>query len=165
VDHTDDQAELFRVVDAAGRPLGLATRAACHADSSLIHRSVAVVVTTPAGRLFQRRGLGKDTGAGAWDVACSGHVGAGETDEEAARRELAEEVGITDATPVHLGTLLLELATETELCAVFAVASDGPFVVRPPEVIGLACFGTGERPTPLTPSARRVLAFADTNAG
>ena len=159
MDGTDDQGELFQVVDADDRPVAVRTRADCHADRTLIHRSVFVVVETAAGRLFQRRGHGKDTGPGSWDLACTGHVAAGEAYVDAARRELAEEVGIVAAAPEHIGTLLLDLASEQEMCAVFVVHHEGPFVVRPPEVIGLACFRAGEEPAPLTPATERVLAF------
>ena len=156
---SDDQQELFQVVDEHDQPIGTATRAACHADRTLIHRSVWVLVDTTDGMLYQRRGYGKDSNPGAWDLACAGHVAAGEEYEEAACRELAEEVGITGAVPQHAGTFLMRMPDETEMCAIFRLHHDGPFTVRPPEVIGLAAFRAGEEPRPLTPSAERVLAF------
>jgi isopentenyldiphosphate isomerase len=154
---TDDQGELFQVVDEDDRPLAARSRADCHADPSLIHRSVWVVVTTPDGMLYQRRGLGKDSSPGAWDLACAGHVAAGESYLAAAIRELAEEVGIVDAEPVHAGTFLMRLPHETEMSTVFTLHHPGPFLVRPPEVIGLVALA--EPPVPLTPSAELVLAF------
>lgn len=156
---TDDQTELFEVVDAEDRPLGARTRAECHADPRLIHRSVFVVVETSAGVLFQRRGLGKDSHPGHWCLACAGHVAAGETYRDAAARELLEEVGVAGAEPVLAGSFLMRLATETEMAAVFLLSHDGPFTVQLPEVIGLAVFPAGERPSPLTPSAEQVLDF------
>ncbi len=152
---TDDQDELFEVVDENDRPTGPRTRAACHADPTLIHRSVWVLVGTPDGMLYQRRGLGKDSNPGAWDLACAGHVTTGESYADAARRELAEEVGITDAVLVHAGTFLMRMPHETEMAAVYTTEHAGPFLVRPPEVIGLVAFA--EPPSPITPSARRVL--------
>jgi isopentenyldiphosphate isomerase len=156
---TDDQQELFQVVDVHDRPVGARTRAECHADPTLIHRSVWVLVDTPHGMLYQRRGHGKDSSPGAWDLACAGHVAAGEEYLAAARRELAEEVGITDALPELVGTFLMRLPHETEMCAIFRLHHGGPVVVRPPEVIGLVAFRAGEEPRPLTPSAELVLAF------
>jgi hypothetical protein len=135
---TDDQTEVFQVVDADDREIAVRTRAECHADRALIHRSVFVCVETPAGTVFQRRGLGKDSNPGWWCLACAGHVAAGESYLEAA---------------------LLELPDETEMTCVFVAHYDGPLVVQPPEVIGLAAFPAGEEPEPLTPSARRVLEF------
>jgi isopentenyldiphosphate isomerase len=156
---TDDQAELFQVVDADDQPLMVRTRAECHADPGLIHRSVFVVIETGAGILFQQRGLEKDTYPGFWCLSCAGHVSAGESYEEAARRELAEEVGVEDGELELLGTLLMRLPDETEMGAVFAMRHDGPFVVQPPEVIGLATFAPDDPPSPLTPSAVQILDF------
>jgi isopentenyldiphosphate isomerase len=158
---TDDQTEAFQVVDLYDREIEVRTRAECHADRTLIHRSVFVCIETPAGTVFQRRGLGKDSHPGWWCLACAGHVAAGEGYEEAARRELAEESGIDDPDLVleHAGTFLIELPDESEMACVFRARYDGPLVVRPPEVIGLAAFGPGELPEPLTPSARIVLEF------
>ena len=53
----------------------------------------------------------------------------------------------------------MELPDETEMASVYVARYDGPLVVRPPEVIGLAAFPAGEVPEPLTPSARMVLDF------
>jgi isopentenyldiphosphate isomerase len=156
---TDDQTEVFQVVDADDREIAVRTRAECHADPALIHRSVFVCVETPAGTVFQRRGLGKDSNPGWWCLACAGHVAAGESYLDAAVRELREEAGIEGAALEHRGTFLLALPDETEMTCVFAAWYDGPLVVRPPEVIGLAAFPPGEEPEPLTPSARRVLEF------
>ena len=46
---TDDQTEAFQVVDAEDREIAVRTRAECHADRTLIHRSVFVCIETPAG--------------------------------------------------------------------------------------------------------------------
>jgi isopentenyldiphosphate isomerase len=156
---TDDQAELFQVVDADDRPVAVRTRADCHADSGLIHRSVFVVIDTGAGILFQQRGLTKDTYPGFWCLSCAGHVSAGESYDEAAQRELAEEVGVVDGELELLGTLLMRLPDETEMGAVFRMRHAGPFVVEPPEVIGLATFAPDAPPAPLTPSALQILDF------
>ena len=105
------QDEIFCVVDRDDHVLGYRTRAECHADATLIHRSVSVVVETSEGMLFQRRSLRKDSSPGFWDVACSGHVDGEETYAEAAVRELGEELGYHGPPPEHLGTLLTGQAT------------------------------------------------------
>jgi isopentenyl-diphosphate delta-isomerase len=156
---TDDQSERFQVVDADDREVDVRTRAECHADRSLIHRSVFVCVESAAGIVFQRRGLGKDSHPGWWCLACAGHVAAGESYREAAERELAEEAGIAGAELEHVGTFLMLLPEESEMAAVFRARYDGPLTVLPPEVIGLAAFPAGEVPEPLTPSAVMVLDF------
>ena len=55
------QDEVFCVVDRDDRVLGYRTRAECHADASLIHRSVSVIVETSEGLLMQRRSPRKDS--------------------------------------------------------------------------------------------------------
>lgn len=143
------------MLDAEGREIGSAPRALCHADPSLIHPSVHVVVVTPEGCLWQLRGYGKDSAPGNWDHACSGHVALGEDARTAAVRELAEEIGVTvdPGALTQLDQVLCELGNETELTTVFRLEHDGPFVLRQPEVAGLAVLPRGRRPEPLSPSA------------
>ncbi len=162
---SDDQSERFQVVDEHDRELRTATRAECHADPGLIHRSVFVIVETDAGRLFQRRGLLKDTHPGWWCLSCAGHVAAGESYAESARRELAEETGIEGVELERIGTLLMRFADETEMAGIFAATHSGEMIVRPPEVIGLVAFPAGSEPDPLTPSARLVLDFLHAQKG
>jgi isopentenyl-diphosphate delta-isomerase len=91
--------ELFDVVDDDDQVIGQAPRREVHAQR-LSHRAVHVLVHDAMGRLFlQKRSLGKDTFPGCWDSSCSGHVDAGETYLEAARRELGEELGWRDLSP------------------------------------------------------------------
>jgi isopentenyldiphosphate isomerase len=151
------------VLDAEGHEIGNAPRAACHADPSLIHPSVHVVVVTPDGCLWQLRGYGKDTAPGHWDHACSGHLSLGEDARGAALRELAEELGIAvDGSALRqLGRMLCDLGNETELTTVFRLEHDGPFALQPPELAGLAVLPPGARPDPLSPSALLLSAHLD----
>lgn len=150
----DDPDERFPLVDERGRAVGTATRAACHADPSLVHPSVHVVVLAPGGMLWQLRGPYKDTAPGAWDHACSGHVGVGESPDQAALRELQEELGVRVAAGAlePLGRLLVRLPSETELTSVYRLRHDGPFTIHPPELGGIAILEPGRRPDPLSPS-------------
>ena len=158
----DDPAELLVVVDAADRVLEHRRRAEVHADRSLLHRSLCVVVETLGGTLWQRRGFGKDTDPGSWDMACTGHVGARDPDvETAVQRELHEELGIA-GDPVLVGRLIVELPEERELVAVYRLWHPGPFVVAPPEVAGLVVYPPGTRPEPLSPWSLKVLEWLDT---
>lgn len=94
--------ELFDVVDQNDRVIGRARRADVHARG-LRHRAVHVLVFDPEGRLgVQRRSFEKDTLPGTWTTSCSGHVDAGEDYFSAARRELAEEIGIALVDPSRL---------------------------------------------------------------
>ena len=158
------QDELFCVVDRDDNVLGYRTRAECHADRSLIHRSLSVIVETSEGMLLQRRSLRKDSSPGWWDLACSGHVDGDESYAAAAARELREELGYDGPAPEHLGTTITDLGDEVEMAAVFRLRVDGPFRLMLPEVIGLGVFPADDLPGPLTPSARQLLAFAGYDA-
>jgi isopentenyldiphosphate isomerase len=151
------------VLDAAGREIGSAPRAVCHADPSLIHPSVHIVVMTAEGCLWQLRGYGKDSAPGEWDHACTGHVGLGEDARTAAVRELAEEIGVTVAADDlrEVARVLCELGNETELTTVFRLAHEGPFTLRLPEVAGLEVLPRGQRPDPLSASAQLLNARLD----
>jgi isopentenyl-diphosphate Delta-isomerase len=151
------------VLDSDGREIGIASRAACHSDASLIHPSVHVVVMTGSGCLWQLRGYGKDSAPGHWDHACSGHVGLGEDARSAAVRELAEELGIAvgDSALEQVDRVLCELGNETELTTVFRLEHDGPFTLQLPELAGLAVLPRGRRPDPLSPSALLLSARLD----
>jgi isopentenyldiphosphate isomerase len=90
--------ELVDVVDAHDRVVATVPRRQVRAER-LRHRAVFVVVNSSAGELLvHRRSDAKDLWPGRWDVCVGGVVGAGEGWDDAARRELAEEVGI-DARP------------------------------------------------------------------
>jgi isopentenyldiphosphate isomerase len=151
------------VVDADGREIGSASRAACHSDPSLIHPSVHVVVVTGSGCLWQLRGYGKDSAPGQWDHGCSGHVSLGEDARTAAVRELAEELGIAvDLTALdQVDRVLCDLGNETELTTVFRLEHEGPFTIQLPELAGLAVLPAGQRPDPMSPSALMLSARLD----
>lgn len=69
----------------------------------LRHRSVFVLVRSPDGKvLIHKRSDEKDLWPGWWDIAVGGVVASGEAYDDAARRELWEEMGI-DAAPVAIG--------------------------------------------------------------
>ncbi len=91
--------ELFDIYDEQGRHIGTAPRRVCHGDPSLIHRTAHVVVIHPETGfvLLQKRSMDKDIQPGKWDTAVGGHLALGESFEEGAKRELAEELGVTDA--------------------------------------------------------------------
>ena len=113
------------MIDAEGREIGSAPRATCHADPSLIHPSVHVVVITGSGCLWQLRGYGKDSAPGHWDHACSGHVSLGENARTAAVRELGEEIGVVvdGGALEQVARVLCELGNETELTTIFRLAA------------------------------------------
>lgn len=88
-------SELIEVYTEDGTGTGVAkSRASIHADGDW-HVVAFLWVFDARGRIvLQRRSLDKDTWPGRWDASAAGHVQAGEPIDEAARRELAEELGL-----------------------------------------------------------------------
>ncbi len=92
-----DPDERFDLVDGEGRPLGRTKRRAdVHRDGDW-HRAIHLWVVNATGArpwvLLQRRSAAKDTWPGRLDVSVAGHLGAGESPDDALR-EADEEVGL-----------------------------------------------------------------------
>jgi 16S rRNA (adenine1518-N6/adenine1519-N6)-dimethyltransferase len=87
--------ERFRVVDKNDKILRDASRSEVHANN-LRHRAVHILIFNPAGEVYlQQRSRWKDRHPLKWDSSAAGHVGAAESYDETAQRELKEELGIT----------------------------------------------------------------------
>lgn len=82
------------IVDENDVPLGIQTRSHMRANN-LIHRASYILVFNNNAELYvQKRTATKDVYPGFFDLAAGGVVLKGETYEEAAVRELFEELGI-----------------------------------------------------------------------
>ena len=116
--------EIFDVVDADDRVIGQAHRSVVHAGR-LLHRAVHIFVFNSRGDLLmQLRSHLKDEYPLCYTSSASGHLGSGETYDEAAPRELQEELGLQGplewlakfpAAPetAHEHTVLYRLTTST----------------------------------------------------
>lgn len=123
----DNEQEMFPLVDEEGNITGAATRGECHNGSKLLHPVVHLHVFNARGELYlQRRPEWKDIQPGKWDTSVGGHVDLGENVDEALKREVREELGITDFRPVPLGHYVFESARERELVFTFRTVYDGP---------------------------------------
>jgi isopentenyl-diphosphate delta-isomerase type 1 len=131
---TDNQNELFIVVDESDNIIDYRTRADCHNDKTLIHRAIGVLVYNSLGELLlQKRSLTKDTYPGFWAISIGGHVTQGQTYEQTAKREMKEELGIS-APLEKIGKWLYRLPNETEYGVLYKSINDGPFRLEPKEV-------------------------------
>jgi len=111
---------------------------------NLRHRAVYVLVVDGAGRLLaHRRADWKDVWPGRWDVAFGGVAAVGETPAETARRELAEEAGVS-APLERLGEGAYEDGEVRVRGDVFLARSGGPFAFADGEVVETAWVAPGE---------------------
>ncbi len=130
------QEEIFEIFDEHDCLTGTARRGECHGNPELIHRTAHVVVYHPDGRiLLQRRSMNKDIQPGKWDTAVGGHVMPGETYEQAAVREMTEELGLPETTPLKfLFDSRIRNDIESENVRVFSAVSAGPFDFQKEEI-------------------------------
>jgi 8-oxo-dGTP pyrophosphatase MutT (NUDIX family) len=127
--------ELVTIVDDANREVGVAPRWKMRAER-LPHRSTYIFVFDSQDRLYvQHRTLIKDVFPGYWDLAAGGVVLAGETYEESAERELAEELGIRGT---NLETWFDFYVEEYRVWGrAFGCRYEGPLVLQEEEVQGV----------------------------
>jgi 16S rRNA (adenine1518-N6/adenine1519-N6)-dimethyltransferase len=131
--------EMFCLVDAHDCVIGAKSREYVHVNN-LRHRAIHVLIFNLRGEIFlQRRSIWKDMHPGRWDSSTSGHVAPDESYEEAAHRELSEEIGI-DCHLESVGKLPCSGATGWEFIAVFRGRHEGPFSLAPLEIETAAFF-------------------------
>ena len=122
----DEVVALYDPDDVAGRVVGSAPRSAVRARN-LPHAATAVLVRRGDGAWFVHRRAGtKDLWPGVHDCAAGGVILAGESPDEAARRELAEELAIEGVEPRPLLTAWYRGPDTHYLAHVYQVVWDGP---------------------------------------
>ncbi len=130
---TDNQQEMFDIVDKNNKVIGKATRKEAH-TKGLLHRAVHILIVNSKGQmLLQKRSMTKDLYKGYWIDATAGHVDSGESYESTARRELKEELGIS----TKLETLFdckKYTGNDNEIIRVFLGKHSGPFKINKEEV-------------------------------
>lgn len=115
------------MVDDYDRVVATVTRAQMRAEN-LHHRAVSIVVLGSDGRLLvHRRATTKDVWPGMWDIAAGGVVAAGETYDDAGRRELAEELGVLAKNWELLGNGTFVDDSVSMIGRGYLVVHDGPF--------------------------------------
>jgi len=126
--------ELVEEVDVDGAAIRVVTRAEMRAGR-LRHRATFIAVVDSQGRLLihQRSPL-KDIWPSRWDIAAGGVAAVGESWQQGAQRELAEELGI-DATVELLGSGRYDGDDAHLVAAVFVAHHDGEVRFADGEVV------------------------------
>ena len=115
------------LVDEAGLSLGSAPRIEVHTEQTPLHLAFSAYLFNARGEvLLTRRALGKKTWPGVWTNSCCGHPRPSESLEDAARRRIREELGLTVGPLVPLlpefryRAVDVSGIVENEICPVFA---------------------------------------------
>ena len=126
-------SEPFAVVDENDRVIGAAPRAKVHGDN-LLHRAVHILLFNDTGELFlQKRSRLKDRHPLVWDSSAAGHGDAGEDYDEAATRELREELGV-ETSLERVAKLPASDRTGQEFIWLYRGRHNGPFQLARSEV-------------------------------
>jgi isopentenyldiphosphate isomerase len=88
------ESEMLDIVDMDDNVIGASTKEDKIAKG-LVSRNVAVFIRDGKKILIAKRAMNKRTFPGRYDLSACGNVAAGESYEDAARRELMEELGIS----------------------------------------------------------------------
>ncbi|WP_437205569.1 NUDIX hydrolase [Planctomicrobium sp. SH664] len=129
--------EMFDVCDEQDRVIGQAPRSVVHARN-LLHRAVHIWVWNSRGDLLlQLRSTTKDQYPSCFTSSASGHVDAGETYQEAAVRELREELQLAGEL-THISQLAASASTAYEHTALYFLTSDSPPVPDAAEIAELS---------------------------
>ena len=127
--------ELVDIVDEHDQVIATVSRREMR-KSNLRHRAVYIAVQGTDGRLFaHQRSFAKDVRPGAWDIAVGGVVGAGESYDEAAVREVSEEIGVEGATLTPWGGGMFGDESFELIGRCYHLVHDGPFTFNDGEVI------------------------------
>ncbi|HYS96129.1 MAG TPA: 16S rRNA (adenine(1518)-N(6)/adenine(1519)-N(6))-dimethyltransferase RsmA [Chthoniobacterales bacterium] len=128
-----EQEESFSIVDEYDRVIGSAPRGQVHANN-LLHRAVHLLIFNSAEEVFlQLRSRRKDRHPLLWDSSAAGHVNAGEEYDQAAARELTEELGIQ--IPLEkVAKLTASERTDSEFVSLYYGSHDGKLRLNPNEI-------------------------------
>lgn len=121
----DPGDELVDLIDPDNRVLGQTSRREVR-TRNLLHRGVGILCLDSRDRVYvHRRTETKDVFPGMYDMFVGGVVGAGESFETAATREIDEELGIRGPRPRYLFRHLYHGPRNHSLIQVYSVVWDG----------------------------------------
>lgn len=132
--------DMIVLVDETNKPIRTARKLETHNDKTPLHRAFSIFLFNRNGEtLVQKRALGKKTWAGIWSNSCCGHQMLHESLEDAAKRRLRYELGLSN---ISLLLILKDFRyraekdgiVENEICPVFVGFIESEPNANPAEV-------------------------------
>lgn len=140
----ENNEEVLPIVDESGKTVGKEKRGICHNGSKILHPVVHLHVLNEFGELYlQKRPAWKQIQPCKWDTAVGGHIGYGEEILLSLKREVQEEINITDFNPNFITIYLFESEIEKELVHVYRTKYEG-LITPSKELAGGAFFSKKE---------------------
>ena len=117
-------AEMIDIVNERDEVIGEAPRKGIH-STNLKHRAVHIFIIDSKSRIWiEERAALCDTFPGYFNSSAAGHVAKGESYEQAAKREVEEELGFNDVKLERLHKLQASEETSNEFVAFFVGRTD-----------------------------------------
>ena len=144
-DKTNTPEELLDLVDEEDNIVGSVTKAQANSSPEIIHREIRIILYDSEGKiLVQKRSPKKKVYPGVWAEACQGHVPCGMNYEEAAHKELLEELGF-DTSLRYLRKTFVRFPNETHFAVWFVGEYQGQEIkIEPEEVAGVRFVEKGD---------------------
>lgn len=127
------------LVDEGNNVLGTRDKSSVHGGETPLHRGFSLFLFDPAGRLvLQQRSHTKKTWPLVWSNSVCGHPGLGESNEDAAKRRLSHELGMSAAHIEEVApyryTFTRDGVMENEICPILVGFSNDEPKPNPEEV-------------------------------
>lgn len=138
-----DPKELVIVVNNEDAIIDYVPRKEAH-DKKLLHRTISVLVFNDKRQvMLQKRSMKKDSNPGKWSNATGGHVGKDESYDQAAQREVQEELKISNE-PEFIKKMIIKDPAHTTMTQLYTINSNGPFEFNPEETDEIRFFSMEE---------------------
>lgn len=132
--------EILDIINLNDQIIGQDTKENIYLEKHM-HRIVHIFIKDSSGRqLLQLRSIKSSYLPLHWSTAVGGHVQSGESYEDAARREMTEEIGILDCTLREIGRFFYEWIGPKKYLGVFEAIIDTGFMPSEQEVAEVRFF-------------------------
>ena len=102
---------------------------------ALLHRGVVVFVFDSKNRIFvHKRTASRKIYPGMWHLAVGGSVQSGESFDEAAKREITEEIGVKNPRPKYLFSSRYKSEIDNVIAQIYRLTHDGAVVIQKEEL-------------------------------